>query len=47
MTRKQLSQFSTDELRLLRWRFLEEKDCDNTRRTLKRINDELYTKSKC
>ena len=49
MTRKELSQFSRDELRMLRHRFLAEQPINpardyKLRRIIKRINDELTVK---
>jgi hypothetical protein len=46
MTRKQLSQFSIDELRLLKWRYLEDIQAtrlgrDRVALIIKRINQEL------
>lgn len=46
MTRKQLSQFSIDELRLLKWRYLEDIQAtelgrDRVARIIQRINQEL------
>jgi hypothetical protein len=51
MTRKELSQFSRDELRMLRHRFLAEQPINPARdyklgRIIKRINDEIYIKAK-
>ena len=49
MTRKELSQFSRDELRMLRHRFLAEQPINpardyKLRRIINRINDELTVK---
>jgi hypothetical protein len=50
MTRKQLSQFSVDELRMLRHAYLDDKpltdkEYHSNYRILKRINEEIYTKT--
>lgn len=49
MNRKQLSQFSVDELRMLRHRFLADTPTSvahesRIHRTIKRINEEIYVK---
>jgi hypothetical protein len=49
LSRKQLSQFSVDELRLLRHAYLDDKpaskkDYHSNYRILKRINKEIYVK---
>lgn len=49
LSRKQLSQFSVDELRLLRHAYLDDKPATSKKyhenyRILKRINEEIYVK---
>jgi len=51
LSRKQLSQFSVDELRLLRHAYLDDKPASKKEyhsnyRILKRINEEIYIKAK-
>ena len=51
MTRKQLSQFSIDELRMLRHAYLEDKPATSKAyhvnyRIIKNINNELYIKQR-
>jgi hypothetical protein len=49
MTRKQIAELSLDELRILRWKYLDTKGqnrshLDDVRRTLKRIEAEIHVK---